>query len=180
MTMINHEHVRHQIPDYVLGLLTRQERLWVEQHTAVCSQCRQQLHQESELGRLVRTTLALATQPAPLRLRQLMPAPPPARRLGWQGANWAKQFALAALLLLLIWSGFNLIQQQYSGSTTPPNQLAVTATVTQKPTMTLASLEGEQGIKAISTAVPDLNPEPAAPPGPIPTPIAALAPLSLN
>lgn len=178
---MNQEHVLNQIPDYVLGLLTRQERLWVEQHTAVCKRCRQSLYQESELGQLVRATLTAAAQPSSLRLRQLMPTPPRSRRASWQHSAWARPLALAALLIVLIWGGMGLYQQQFAGQGGSPDQLAVTATLTHEPTLTLASLEEKEEVKAVTTAVPASLFETAATPTPVPTPIAALAPpLSLN
>ena len=172
---MNQEHVLNQISDYVLDLLPRQERRWVEQHTAVCSQCRQQLHQESELSQLMRGTLAMATQPSGLRLRQLMPPPPRAQNRQWPFAAWTKQLALTTLLFVMLWSGLSLYQQQFSPNGTPSNQLAVTATMTQDPTMTLASLEEKNEVEAVTTAVPLLILEPSATPEPIPTPIAALS-----
>ncbi|MCB8944774.1 MAG: zf-HC2 domain-containing protein [Ardenticatenaceae bacterium] len=178
--MMNQEHVKNQIPDYVLGLLPRQERLWVEQHTAVCTQCHQLLQQESELSQLVRATLTAATQPASLRLRQLMPPPPRRPASQWHTSGWTRQLALAALLLTLLWAGLGLYQQQFAAGSTQPKQLAVTATMTQEPTMTLASLEEEKGVEAVTTAVPALFLEPSATPAPIPTPIAALPSLSFN
>jgi hypothetical protein len=131
------------------------------------------------MSQLLRATLATATQPSSLRLRQLMPAPPHPRP-AWSNTGWPKQLAIAALLLTLIWGAFSLYQQQFSRSTPPPDQLAATATITQEPTMTLASA-GEEGQEAVvGTVVPALIIEAAATPTPVPTPIAALSPLSLN
>lgn len=176
---MNQEHVLNQIPDYVLGLLTRQERLWVEQHTAICHHCRQLLRQENEINQLVRTTLSLATQPSTLRLGQLMPAPPQPRP-AWLTNSWQKQLAIAALLLTIIWGAFSLYQQQFSGSAVSPDQLAVTATMIHEPTMTLASTNEDQQKTLVGTAVPALIIEASATPTPVPTPIAALLSLSLN
>jgi len=176
---MNQEHVLNQIPDYTLGLLTRQERLWVEQHTAVCSYCRQALHRESEISQLVRATLASAAQPSSLRLRQLMPAPPRPRRAWLAGHRWPRQLAVAALLLSLIWGTFSLYQQ-FTDSIVPPDQLAATATMTQAPTMTLANADQDRQEAVEGTAVPTLIIEASATPAPAPTPIAALSALSLN
>jgi predicted anti-sigma-YlaC factor YlaD len=178
--MINQEHVLNQIPDYILGLLTRQERLWVEQHTAVCGKCRQVLHQESELSHLVRTTLAAVKQPSSLRLRQLMPAPPRSRTALMVGQRWHKQLAVAVILISLIWGAFGLYEHYFTGSTITPDQLAVTATMTHEPTMTLASADEDKREAAVSTAVPGPIVEASATPSPAPTPIAALPSLSLN
>lgn len=178
---MNQEHVLNQISDYVLDLLPRQERRWVEQHTAVCPHCRQQLHRESELSHLMRATLKTATQPSSVRLRHLMPPQPPRpQAICWPFTKWTKQWVLAALLFVMLWSGVTLYQRQFSQIGAPPDQLAVTATMTQDPTMTLASLEEKNEAEAVTTAVPQLILEPSATPEPIPTPIAALAPLSLN
>jgi anti-sigma factor RsiW len=176
---MNQEHVLNQIPDYILGLLTRQERLWVEQHTAVCNHCRQALHQESEISQLVRATLASAAQPSSLRLRQLMPAPPRSRWTWLTRHHWPRQLAVATLLLSLIWGTFSLYQQ-FTGAIVPPDQLAATATMTQEPTMTLANAGQDRQEAVGGTAVPTLLIEASATPAPVPTPIAALSALSLN
>jgi hypothetical protein len=177
MVTMNQEHVLNEIPDYTLGLLTRQERLWVEQHTAVCGACRQLLHQESEISHLVRATLTIAGQPSTLRLRQLMPAPPRSRSAWLTRHHWPRQLAAAALLLSLIWGTFSLYQQ-FTRSTDPIDQLAATATMTQEPTMTLATVDGDRQEAIEGTAIPAFIIEASATPAP--TPIAALNSLTVN
>jgi anti-sigma factor RsiW len=177
--MMNQEHVLNQIPDYVLGLLPPQKRQVVERHTAVCGECQQKLQQENELTQLVRTTLSVASQPANLRLRQLMPTPPRSRQIQWLWTDWrtgwTKQLALTAMLLIFFLTGLNLYEQNMMGHGGPELPIAATATFTQEPTMTLADaddIEKEVG----GTAVPVLLIIPSATPSPAPTPLAALAP----
>ncbi len=166
-------HVLNQIPDYVLGLLPRQERLVVEQHTAVCPICNAQLRQESTIAPMLQSTLRAISQPSPQRLRQLMPAPPRAKWQWLQFGGWQQQLALVSLLFTLLLGGTNLYQQQ--NNQLPANSpLAVTATMTNEPTMTVASVDGEDEPDIQTTAVPALIIPPSSTPSPPPTPIAAL------
>jgi anti-sigma factor RsiW len=176
--IMNQNHVLHQIPDYVLGLLPRQERVRVEQHTAVCPICQQQLHQENELSTMIRATLTVAAQPAALRLRQIMPAPSPIQQRWRFGQNWfslnhwPRQLAVIAIFLALILGSVTLYQQQYSSHTI--DSIAATATMIHEPTMTVASVNEEEKKEVVGTAVPAHIIEPTSTPAPAPTPIAAL------
>lgn len=172
------QHVQQQIPDYVLGLLSRSEVQRVDQHTLVCADCRLALRRERELGQLIHNTLAAATQP-PTNLRQFMPAVPQKahRPLGFS-LNWQQQLVpLTVVLFLLVGSlSFYLGEQRGLWFDSTPTALAVTATMTNSPTATITETRGEQAASIKTTAVP-LNhsqPEITATPAPNPTPIAAL------
>lgn len=176
--MNRHIHILNQIPDYVLDLLPQGERQQVEQHTLTCADCRLRLRRESELGPLVRATLATAAQP-PANLRQFMPLPKPSF---WQtlgiSMTWQKQLLPLTVVLLLFVGGFGVfLSEQQGGWTNPtPTSLAVTATMTDSPTAVLTETRAEQTMKLGPTAVSTIASQPkiAATPAPIPTPIAAL------
>lgn len=107
------EHARQLIPDYVLGLLSTEERQRVERHTQQCAACREALQRERQLEALVRGAVGRAVETAPrppaARLRALRPAPPvraPARhRLYRQLAPATLVMALLALFVQVNWSG---------------------------------------------------------------------------
>lgn len=174
------QHIHSQISDYVLGLLPQIEQQHVEQHTRICLDCRRALRQEQEVGRLVHSTLAAATQP-PINLRPLMPPVPqksPSIQIFGVVLNWRQQLApLALALVLLLGSvGFFLSEQRGMWQTTTPTALAITATMTNSPTAAITETRLEQGQPLVTTAVPLPNDQPtiSATPAPNPTPIAAL------
>lgn len=113
------EHARQLIPDYVLGLLSTEERQRVERHTQQCAACREALRRERQLEALVRGAVGRVVETAPrppaARLRTLRPAPPvraPARhRLYRQLAPATLVMALLALALF--------VQVNWSGSAAP-------------------------------------------------------------
>lgn len=177
-------HVHQQIPDYVLGLLPRQEQQRVDQHTLICADCRLALRREQELGNLVHNTLAAATQP-PTNLRQFMPAAPQKTRTAgfWNfSLNWQQQLApLTLVLFLLLGSlGYYFSEQRSLWQNPTPTALVITATLTDSPTATITETRAEQAVDLRATAVPTDFHQPAkapallATPAPNPTPIAAL------
>jgi len=112
------EHARQLIPDYVLGLLSTEERQRVERHTQQCVACREALRRERQLEALVRGAVGRAVEatprPSAARLRALRPAPPvraPRHRHYRQLAPAALVMALLALALFL--------QTNWSGATAP-------------------------------------------------------------
>ena len=172
-------HIHQKIPDYVLGLLPRNEQKQVEAHTLICPDCRLALRRETELGLMVKATLTTAAQP-PVNLRRFMPAVPTQKGF-WShfSFNWQQSLMPLTLVLFLLVSslGFYLTQQR-AGLTTPhPTALAVTATLTDSPTATITETRIEQALVAPATAVPTekvSQPAIVATPAPNPTPIAAL------
>lgn len=186
--MMTRQHVHQQIPDYVLGLLSRSEQQQVDQHTLACPDCRMALRREQEVGQLLHDALTTAAQP-PANLRQFMPAiPHKARTTNLWGfsLNWQQQLVpLTMILFLLLGSlGFYLSEQRGLWLNSTPTALAITATLTDSPTATITETRPEQALNLritpalskVETAVPT-NPSPpkiTATPAPNPTPIAAL------
>ncbi|MCB0036412.1 MAG: zf-HC2 domain-containing protein, partial [Anaerolineales bacterium] len=80
-------HIQPQLTDYVLGLLSYDEKKALEQHAALCDVCRQALERERLIAQTVRETLTAVPLPSPARLQQLMPQPPQKTK-SW----WAKQW----------------------------------------------------------------------------------------
>ena len=173
------QHIHQQIPDYVLGLLSRKEQQQVDQHTLACPDCRVTLRHEQELSQLVHTTLAAAQPPA--NLRQFMPpVPQKSRQTGLFNfsLNWQQQLVpLTVVLFLLLGSvGIFLSEQRGLWQNPTPTALAITATLTDSPTATITETRSEQALNLRTTAVPTTSNqlEITATPAPNPTPIAAL------
>lgn len=172
------KHIRHQISDYVIGLLTPDERRALEIHAATCLDCQVALQRERQVALLVRETLQAAPQPTAERLRSLMPPVerrPPAR---WVTRGWQRQLAPLMVALLLLLSTFGLRAATTQGwfqvapgaaveTATPTATLAQTATESPSPTV---------GHTAVATQSPAPNlvryhPDQPAP-APIRTPLA--------
>lgn len=176
-TAMNHEQILPQIPDYVLGLLPHSDRQQVESHARSCPRCRQALEQEQRLSQLVRTTLQLATEPAPRQLRPFMP-PIPRRQTPALLHGWHKQLAPVLLLLMLLLGGLGWnARPQTNWATTNPMLLVLTATTTNTPTAT-ASAPTLPTQLPTSTAVAASPNKQIATPAPNPTPLALLTYLS--
>ena len=186
---MTHEDILHQIPDYVLGLLSPRQLSAVEHHVAHCTICQQSMARERKLGQLVRSTVGVATKPDSAHVRTMMPAIPQQRRSGLILYGWQKQLAPVVLILLLILGGFMLNKMLPAGSA--PSLVATahaaTATSTYTPTATMArSLPENQQTDHLSnvknsgifdTAAPVLSPSSGRPvetPDPLPTPVAAI------
>ncbi|MEZ4646750.1 MAG: hypothetical protein R3E31_29160 [Chloroflexota bacterium] len=137
---------------------------------------------EMQIAQMVRATIHAATQPTPGQLAALMPPPPVQTKTAVP--VWTRQWAaLAACILLLVGSlGLYFARQNYGGyGPALPTQLAVTATMTNIPTSTIAQNDGIEEDTGAATAVatqPALfAPAIKATPAPNPTPIAALMPV---
>ncbi len=182
--MMKQQHVLNQIPDYALDLLPQAERIQVEQHTMRCANCRAALRSETELGSMVRATLAAVTHP-PTNLRRLMPIRQPSfwQKLGFS-LTWQRQLApLVVFALLLLGSlGLYLSDQPAIWSNPSPTFLAATATMTDAPTATMTETRAEQVIVPVMTKVTENTAVSTAPssfpiavtPAPNPTPITAV------
>lgn len=184
----DHDHISTQLTDYVLGLLPAQDRLALEQHTAVCQPCRQQLQQERALAQVVRGTVTAATTP-PVHLAQLMPPVPQKRPFWLTPLLPQRRVAFAALLLMLFLSSVGLRNWgtpiNANANATLPAFIAATSTLepteTKLPTSTVASVtqptattnEATNVPTNMATAVPNQSPVPQLSPAPNPTPIAA-------
>lgn len=178
--------MNNQLQEYVLDLLTVEERTAVEREAARNETLRQALHREREVGRLVRHTLQETTAPAYGRLPQLMPAVPDRQRYFWPRPSWQRAAAALALVLVLFVGAFSLYQSQQAAITpAAPTLTAVTATFTHEPTATLAALETtnhyqtsasgrplavgyEQGTAVAQPGLPEIQATPAPPPGRVP------------
>ena len=127
-----------RIQDYVLGLLSDEERLLLERHADGCPVCAAALRRERELGVLVEATVRQAARMDPARLRALRPAPPARPRLTLA----TRQLALVGALLLLFMSAISLTQREnpawlpYPAAGAPTQVAQPTATETQLPTLT--------------------------------------------
>lgn len=185
------KHILNKVPDYVLDLLPSAERQQVERHIVVCADCRQAIRQERAFSQAVRSTLQTATQPPAGRLPRLMPAVPGRRavsgrrsRFFFNLTSWQKQLAFLCLFtaVLLGSLGLHLSQPQRLWSAPSPTFLAVTATTTQEPTVTVAEMEGQEQVVPLHTAVPTApaHPQIITTPAPIPTPVAATLHLATN
>lgn len=182
---MTHDEILHQIPDYVLGLLSPNQLRAVELHVAHCPACHQMLVRERKVGQLVRSTVNVATKPDATHLQTLMPAIPRQRAAGLGVRGWQKQLAPALLIILLLFGGFMLNQMLPAGSV--PSFVATahasTATSTHTPTATVAQslpenhLSGSRHSETLNSAVPIPSPGsdyPLETPDPLPTPVAAI------
>jgi anti-sigma factor RsiW len=183
-------HVTPLLSDYVLGLLSENERRWVESHAGQCTACREALKREQGVELLVRQTLQLATQPAPARLQALRPA---AARRPTPQARWG-QLAPAMMLLVLLAVSLTLQTNRVTrdlgfGAPVFYRDTTPTATSTSTPTATIAGLmaptEPVAPAASPTWAIPTLPVEPVpatqpAPPLPIATPVAAIGGSTTN
>lgn len=164
-----------QLSNYVLGLLSVQERQQVEQHIAQCAHCRHALEQERMIGAAVRETVAAVAQPSALRLHQLMPVPPARRprtawrpEINWQlfsaGLTVLKPVAALAVVMMLLFGSLSLDSAPYTAVAA-----TTTATSTTAPTATLAQPVEDPALR------PTIRPDDGFT-APLATPIAQLAP----
>lgn len=185
------KHILNKVPDYVLDLLPSAERQQVERHIVACAACRQAVRQERVFNQVVRSTLQTATQPPAGHLRRLMPAVPGRRAVSGRRsyfflnlAGWQKQLAFLCLFtaMLLGSLSLHLSESQRLWSAPSPTFLAVTATTTREPTVTVAEGEGQEQVVPLHTAVPTApaHPQIITTPAPIPTPVAATLQLATN
>ena len=179
--MIETNHIQPKLTDYVLGLLSGQERQDVDHHVATCSACQGALDAEMRMGKLIQHTLHAVTQPTNGRLHQLMPTIPQKRkRWGWNLAL-QRQVASASVFIMLILGGFGWYNaNQQNGLLPAPTYVAITATFTSEPTATEANaaattLPTETAVANgnVTNQQPNINVNTTPPP--LATPIAALS-----
>lgn len=163
-------HIQPQLTDYVLGLLSYDEKKALEQHAALCDVCRQALERERLLVQTVRETLTAVPLPSSAQLQQLMPQPPQKAK-SWWGKRWQtinplvpvlKPMAILAMVIMLFWGSLGLGSGSYAAVAA-----TMTATSTTAPTATITQNEAE--------ARPTVRPEQILA-TPEATPIAQLAP----
>jgi anti-sigma factor RsiW len=146
MNPMNTPHPLQQIPDYVLGLLSPEERFQVEQHTKRCAECRRVLARERKIEALIRQTVQVTTQPMPARLAAIRPDYPrkrltPAVRILGQLAPVTLISFLLALSLLFQLTGYSPIQGPHSPAFIATiSSPTLTPTTTRLPTATIAAL----------------------------------------
>lgn len=155
---------RAMLADYALGMLPVPQAERVAFHLATCESCRSAVLKERALAQEVRAAVHTLSQPAPARLRALMPAAP--QRHTGQLLLWRPVAALALLAVLFLGS-LQMNQSRAAYSLPTASTTRVVATATHVPTA--GSTETPQ-ISALQppepmTQVPVLRP-PAAPPRP--------------
>jgi anti-sigma factor RsiW len=172
MNMRSETHLSDQLlQEYALGLLAREERRQVAQHTAVCPHCQQALARETAVSTLVQHTLVHAGRPTAAQLERMMP---PITRpsqlsqfMAWLYGPLRQPVALAGLLLILLFSSLSLHQSTVSPvwASPSPTYVVVTATATGEPTATqTAQLSGtavpiayQEQIQPIIRATPEAH-----------------------
>jgi len=165
------KHVGNLASDYVLGLLGPEQKRTVSRHIRECVNCRQLVSAEKRIGLLVRSTIE-ATGPGQAQLSSLMPESP-ASRPGWfSSVTIRQQVAIASIILVTFFAGFNLLSRQEIGGFSAPMSTAYVATashthtptsVTSSPTPILRTSE----IAALTISSSSLN-QPLITPAPRP------------
>jgi hypothetical protein len=124
--------------------------------------------------------LQTATKPTNGRLTQLMPPIPGQKRNSFANFGWQKQLAAVGMIIFLFIGGLGLYRhtQQPIWNHSHPTSVAVTATITNTPTVAGTTVQTTDTFAATSTAIAKEtiavitvtpSPHPA-------TPIAALPP----
>ena len=144
--------------DYVLGLLSIQDKQSFERHLKQCPECQEEISSERRLLQTTRQTLHAVSAISFTRLQQLQPPPPQRTRLfDFTASLNILQPIMAGILIFFIAVGsFGAIHTSASGVMATSTS---TATVTHSPT-------------AVATSKTDVT-TPLATPAP-PTPIAQL------
>ena len=93
-------HVKEKISDYVLDLVSENEKRDIAWHLTGCRECQQAINQERQISLAVRDALTQATQPDWQRLQDLMPPFPKEETASLFGLNWQPGFALVGLLAI--------------------------------------------------------------------------------
>ena len=104
--MLKSNHIQHKISDYVLDLLPIEEKQLVTRHIAGCTECRQAVRQEQQIGRLIHATLNTATRPKVNQLQSLMPPIPSRRASLLTIVAPYRQWAIACLLIVAMMGAF--------------------------------------------------------------------------
>ncbi len=137
------DHINEIAPDFVLGLLTQEERRRVISHIVECESCRLAVASERNLIEEVRITLHRVSNHDPLRIRGLMPALP--KRL-WPLFSFSivRPVALAFALILIAFGGLmiKLDKRSLYGINETPTQSIATLSHTQTPTSTATATSG--------------------------------------
>ena len=170
-------HVKPNIADYSLGLVSESEKREIALHIASCSECQLVLNRERQITIDIRDSLHQATTPDHLRLKELMPPRPKKFTFSFFISNWQPRLAVIGLVLILI-SGLVTFQTQIrqenwiDGSPTLHSTLAV---VTDTPTITIPATRNE--LESADSILPTpLAKKPSVLPNPaiIPVPAAPI------
>lgn len=127
-----------------------------------------ELHTDTNIAQMVRSTLHTATQPDNRRLAQLMPQIPAQRPSRATALTWQRQLASLCVLALLLLGGVGLWQFEAR-----PGMMGVAATATQttEPTHTVVLTETAVAPTATAVAADTAAPQPLffdTPPPPTP------------
>lgn len=167
-------HVNEKITDYVLGLVSENEKREIGLHLTGCLECQQALSQERQISLAVRDALTQASHPDRQRLQELMPPIPNREATSFFGLNWQPRLAFIGLLLMLILGAISLqtqMQQEKWGGTSPA-LYSTTAIVTDTPTLTASATRKDP--EPLDTAIPTrVSNNPLAVPHPAIMPVPA-------
>ncbi|GMQ78376.1 MAG: hypothetical protein BMS9Abin02_0882 [Anaerolineae bacterium] len=148
----NMDHINKIAPDFVLGLLTQEERRRVNRHIADCEYCRLTVANERNLIEEVRITLDRVSSHDPRRIQGLMPAIP---NRSWLAFNFSifRPVAVAVAIILLAVGGFmiNMDKSGLYGIQETPTQSIATLSHTQTPTSTATATSDKHAESGINS-----------------------------
>ena len=141
--------------DYVLGLLSDDEKNHFEHHLSGCPSCRAALEKDRQVGRLVKQTVHAQGHLSPARARSLMPQVP-VQKTGfdlplWR-TGWVQPMTLVGIILALVVSFFNM------GTNGSPAAVAATATMTQTVAVQTVDVVIVESELPLPTATPSPTP----------------------
>lgn len=146
--------------DYVLGLLDSAETRALEQHAAICDDCRSAIESERRISQLMRSTVATLPRANQTRLNTLMPAiPGQTQRTSSIWLRWQNGLAVAAVFVAMLIGNISLSTNggvDSVNSTPIPALIAQTATATNQPTSTPTQL-AQSTNTPLATPVPAFN-----------------------
>ena len=177
--MDTQQHASQLIPDYVLGLLTAEERQRVEQHARQCAACRDAIWRERQIEALVRQSVQSTAAPHPGRLHSLRPAAP-GRAARYRDQLYRQLAPVTVIVVLLMVGllaqagGLDTFRPAFAQTASPPT---LTATLTHTPTATLAAAASETTTPAQAARLAPRTFDTSALPGPqvSPRPVGATA-----
>lgn len=133
------DHVKENLTDYVLGIVSDNEKREIALHLTGCPECQKALSEERRLGFLVRDAVSQATLPDSRQLQELMPPFPNKEKASLIGIKWQPRFALVGLLFILVLGAISLQTQirQETWLGTSPATYPTVMSATDTPTSTL-------------------------------------------
>lgn len=106
MTLLTHSQIQHKLSDFMLDLLSAEEKEVVQRHILECQECRLALRRERQIGRMVYRTLNTAARPTMPQLQRLMPSAPTKRSSVLQAFSPYRQWAVACLFIVAMMGAF--------------------------------------------------------------------------